>query len=148
MKWLTFIFVMFSYVSVANAGYGILLDCHGDNDNPWWSTGDDIEVYVYINSVWDHVHTLDFPDCSEDDNYYIPVGSFTWQEVEKIKLRAASGSIDMVWFDKVTLTDADEITRVQWEVDNNTGYCVSDEDEGSNIYCKNGKAYKAWILSW
>lgn len=147
MKFFAFIFTMFFAVTSANAGYGILLDCHGDDGIPWWADGDPMEIYVRINGVWDRVHTLPFPDCSEDDSYYIPVAAFSWQEVGKIKIRAADGSINMAWFDKVMLTDANELIRVQWGVDDNTGYCISDEDEGSNIYCKNGQAYKAWIFS-
>lgn len=147
MKYIYTILLILTLSTTASAGFGILLDCHGNSGIPAWATGDDVEVYASINGVWVLVHTLDFPDCSEDDNYYIPVSlPFVWTDVGKLRLRATD--IDMVWFDKVTLTDSGGVTRVQWGVDDNTGYCVSAEDEGENIYCKYGQAFDVWTFSW
>ena len=127
------------------AGFGVIIDCHGDGGYPTWSESNGpITIKAYINGAWVTVasnFSISNSQCTVEDGVYKTFPAFSWDIVDKIKI--SNGGTDGLFMDVVYLTDASGTKKIRWGVDNNIGYCLSTEKEGPETwaYCWNAQFY-------
>jgi len=142
----------------ASASYCVRVDCHGTGGLPDWAgTGDQLVIKSKINGTWATVWAgfISNAGCQSagDDGYLFCKSGFTWSDVQALRVSIQGDDEydwidgdDCFWIDDIHVTDGGGVSHIYWGVDNNTGYCVSDETDSSQ-YCLDGHAYSYWTFN-
>ena len=127
------------------AGFKVIIDCHGDDGYPTWSeSGGPITIKAYVNGAWVTVasnFSISNAQCIVEDGVTKSYPAFSWDVVEKLKI--TNDGNDALFMDRVFLADSDGVQKVYWGIDNNIGYCLSQQEEGPETwaYCWNTRFY-------
>ncbi len=127
------------------AGFGVKIDCHGDDGYPRWSESNGpIIITAQVNNAWITLTrnlVITNSMCTVEDGVFVTYPAFSWDIVQKIKIE--NTSTDGLFMDRVFLTNSSGTIKDSWGVDNNIGYCLSTEaeDPESWAYCWNATFY-------
>ena len=127
------------------AGFKVVIDCHGDDGYPTWSESNGpLTIQAHINGAWVTVasnFSISNAECLVEDGVTKSYPAFSWDIVDSLKI-SNSGN-DALFMDRVFLADSSGVKKVYWGIDNNIGYCLSQEEEGPETwaYCWNSRFY-------
>lgn len=133
------------------AGFKVIIDCHGDDGHPVWSeSSGPLTIKAYINGAWVTVasdFSISNAQCLVEDGVTKSYPAFSWDLVDSLRIR--NDGNDALFMDRVFLADSSGTKKASWGIDNNIGYCLSQEEEGPETwaYCWNTRFYKALQFS-
>lgn len=125
----------------AHAAFSVVVDCHGNNGKPDWAgTNDNVEVYAKINGYWEKIYDGDAAPCHYENSLTINSSAFNATDVKGLSF--AIYNTDRWFIDKWEVrTSANGAVSWSRGIDNNVGYCVSeDPNDGNTSFCQDNIA--------